>query len=975
MFNRLISRIIFAVLIITILSAVPMNVSAATNQEITDMRNMKSKIVAFCISKDIMNDGTNARVQWCYKSQAGTYLSTQNVNGSWADVNYADTGSAANGAPWLPYLALDRMQAMAQAFADPANQYYHSPSMQNGIQKAIDYWFTVNPTSVNWWENGIGRQERLMKIAVMCEGYLTSTEVTNIVNILSAAQTTDGTNSSWYTQECGYKGLILEDPNTVRSAIAAFNVLANITITVTGIQTDMGFFEHGKKNYTTGYGMSFARDMAFWAYLTTGTVFAFDPNAIVCLSSYILDGTRWILKGNVADLGMGMNGPNWPGYTSSANRFYEDPLKWMQTANPVRAGDFSKALTNIQGGSTDNGLKGNRTLWDTLVSSHMRTNYGITVKMASSTVTGGEWRTMNPNGYNLLYWTCQGATAIQQHGDEYEGIYPLMDWAHVPGTTAPDALTKDGGFTNPKTFVGGVTNEKYGATAFDFNKLNTSGKKGYFFFDNEMVALGAGITSTATAPIHTTLNQCLARGSVLVDGNLFSGNAISFTGKWVYHDGIGYVFPDTTTYSVQNKSITGSWSNVIRDSDTTSITQNVFSLWLNHGTNPTNASYQYIVLPGETSAQVSSYANSLPVSIISNTASIQGVRHNTLGIAEILFYQAGRVTVRSGLDVTVDQPCMVIIDESASPVKISVANPETSGITVNVTLNRNGTQTTTKFTLGTATFTGRSITQPEGGTIDDSGYALAYYKPVVASSSHGNSLAASNGVDCLRASRWGSNYTDNEWIYVDLTSQYVINKVILSWETAYGRSYKIQVSNDAANWTDVYSTTTGDGGTDVINFTPTSARYVKMLGIQRGTGYGYSLWDFEVYEAPGLAQNKAATASSSKDSTVAASYAVDGNMSTRWGSNYTDNEWIHVDLGSTQSINQVVLNWETAYGKSYKIQVSNDAINWTDVYSTTTGDGGTDIIGFTETTARYVKMLGIQRGTGYGYSLWEFKVY
>jgi len=103
--------------------------------------------------------------------------------------------------------------------------------------------------------------------------------------------------------------------------------------------------------------------------------------------------------------------------------------------------------------------------------------------------------------------------------------------------------------------------------------------------------------------------------------------------------------------------------------------------------------------------------------------------------------------------------------------------------------------------------------------------------------------------------------------------------------------------------------------------------------------------------------------------------AVDGNVNTRWGSNWSDPQWISVDLGSVYSVSKVVLRWETAYGKSYKIQVSVDGMNWTDVYSTTTGDGGVDEIVFSPVNARYVRMYGTERGTGWGYSLWEFEVY
>ncbi|MEP6513772.1 MAG: discoidin domain-containing protein [Parafilimonas sp.] len=103
--------------------------------------------------------------------------------------------------------------------------------------------------------------------------------------------------------------------------------------------------------------------------------------------------------------------------------------------------------------------------------------------------------------------------------------------------------------------------------------------------------------------------------------------------------------------------------------------------------------------------------------------------------------------------------------------------------------------------------------------------------------------------------------------------------------------------------------------------------------------------------------------------------AFDGSLGTRWESNYNDNQWLYVDLSSAKTISGVDLFWEAAYGKSYKIQTSNDAINWTDVYSTTTGDGGTDEISFPQTSARYVRMLGIKRGTVFGYSLWELEVY
>jgi hypothetical protein len=105
------------------------------------------------------------------------------------------------------------------------------------------------------------------------------------------------------------------------------------------------------------------------------------------------------------------------------------------------------------------------------------------------------------------------------------------------------------------------------------------------------------------------------------------------------------------------------------------------------------------------------------------------------------------------------------------------------------------------------------------------------------------------------------------------------------------------------------------------------------------------------------------------------SQAVDGDMGTRWSSNWDDDESITVDLGAAQPVGRVVLNWEAAYGKAYDIQVSTDGQNWTTVYATTTGAGGQDVDRFAVTNARYVRMQGVTRGTGWGYSLYEFQIF
>jgi hypothetical protein len=261
-----------------------------------------------------------------------------------------------------------------------------------------------------------------------------------------------------------------------------------------------------------------------------------------------------------------------------------------------------------------------------------------------------------------------------------------------------------------------------------------------------------------------------------------------------------------------------------------------------------------------------------------------------------------------------------------------------------------------------------TVSTAVGVTSVNIGANIALGRTVTISSGSGGNAA----VDGNMSTRWESvQGVDPQWIYVDFGGTATINQVQLEWEAAYATSYEIQTSPDASIWTTVYSTTTGNGGNDTINLSA-SARYVRMYGTVRSTVYGYSLWEFRIYGSgvPALlSAGKTATASSG----IAAN-AVDGSMGTRWESLSVDPQWIYIDLGDTYTISQVILEWETACASSYQIQTSPDAATWTDIYSTTTGDGGNDTLEVSG-SGRYVRMYGTVRATPWGYSLWEFKVY
>jgi hypothetical protein len=147
-----------------------------------------------------------------------------------------------------------------------------------------------------------------------------------------------------------------------------------------------------------------------------------------------------------------------------------------------------------------------------------------------------------------------------------------------------------------------------------------------------------------------------------------------------------------------------------------------------------------------------------------------------------------------------------------------------------------------------------------------------------------------------------------------------------------------------------------------------AAGVVAPTGAARGVGPG-------VMQTSLLSQGAPATASSVEMPTVTpASAAVDGSLSTRWSSQFSDPQWLRVDLGQVATISRVVLVWETAYGRAYEIQVSDDGVGWRTVFATGSGQGGTETWDVAA-TGRYVRMFGTQRATGWGYSLWEFQVW
>ena len=147
----------------------------------------------------------------------------------------------------------------------------------------------------------------------------------------------------------------------------------------------------------------------------------------------------------------------------------------------------------------------------------------------------------------------------------------------------------------------------------------------------------------------------------------------------------------------------------------------------------------------------------------------------------------------------------------------------------------------------------------------------------------------------------------------------------------------------------------------------------SLSAVLVATGLGVAIATTASAAPVNISQGKLATSSSAEGPDFTASKAVDGNGNTRWASQFSDAQWIQVDLGATATVDRVELRWEAAYGKAFQVQLSPNGTTWTTVATVTNGTGGNQTVAAAG-TGRYLRLNLTARGTGYGYSLWDLAV-
>jgi len=627
-----------------------------------------------------------------------------------------------------------RLRAMALAYATTNCSLQGNASLLADISGGLDWMYTnrYNATSSqydNWWDWEIGSPLQLTDLCVLLYDQLTATQRTNYMNAVDhQTPTPDMTqaNKVWKARVVGVRGCVVKSAIKIALCRDAFSAVFPYVTSGDGYYTDGSFIQHDYHPYTAGYGASLIATMAPIMNWLSGSTWEVTDPAQANLFHWVFDSYEPIIyRGNTFDLVRGREAGR-SNASPNSNGMMDSILQIAQFAPAADAARMKSMIKEWALADTTRNFVSGRGLPTLMLAKnlmndpmivrrgelmahytfaemdrviHLGAGYGFGLTMCSTRVANFE----SINGENLRGWlTGDGQTTLYNSdlnafADSY---WATVDHYRLPGVTADVTLSRlpavsaaigpraQGQSTRSiNNWVGGATLGNYGAAGMQFNgvAVTLTGKKSWFMFDDEIVCLGAGITSTDNRPIETTVEnrKLLATGdNAFTVNNTAKPKALGWTEtmtnvNWAHLAGsvtgsdIGYYFPQASTLKVVREARTGAWSDIDDGSSTNAITRNYLRFGFDHGLKPTNATYQYVLLPGRTARRMSQYAAQPHISILANNTNVQAVTENTLGITAANFWNNTSQT--AGL-ITANKKCSVLVQNDGTFIDVAVSD-------------------------------------------------------------------------------------------------------------------------------------------------------------------------------------------------------------------------------------------------------------------------------------------------------------
>jgi hyaluronate lyase len=643
---------------------------------------------------------------------------------AWSTMNTGASRTSLSGTvPFDPALSstmvtstFTELETMALAWATPGCSLHGDEGLADAVTGGMD-WMTAHvytPTAReygNWWDWEIGGPQAFNNAIALMYPRLTPAELAGYCAAIDG-HSPGGPANMWGWQwstgtvDLGFvmviRGILGRDDERMHTA------LANVARIFPDVKTGNGFYEdgsfvlHTNKAYTGAYGVIMLNAVADLFNLLEGSPWQFSGADKACVITWVSKSFEPVFyNGAMMDMvrGRTVTRANQTEMTDGARALAA--IRQIARFAPPQAAAallrFADAPRLAEGQFQFAGM-------DRVVA--LRKGFGFGVSMCSARIANYE----SLNGENLHGWFTGEGMAYLYLGDAdtqfTRDFWPTVDPYHLPGTTIeilPRGNSEGAGKTTSQHWVGGAqVLGRYGSAGMSLaDPLSPSlkARKSWFMFDDEIVCLGAGITSSGPAEIHTTVEDRrlgdAPASNFTVDGDPFAP-VMGWSKRlgrvsWCALDGVGgYYFPGGAE-GLQAAFVrsSGRWSDVTGhtgDASLPVLTDDYLKLWFNHGAHPSDASYSYVVLPNRTAEAVASYASGPDVVVIANTASVQAAKKPSLGIVAANFWADGPGTADL---IATSAPSSIITCASGRSFCVGISDPTQAGTgSLTVTLGR-----------------------------------------------------------------------------------------------------------------------------------------------------------------------------------------------------------------------------------------------------------------------------------------------
>ncbi|SHM84725.1 chondroitin AC lyase [Cyclobacterium lianum] len=632
-------------------------------------------------------------------SRVHDILDRMNEEGAFPEIDYEDLSRNA-GFPHRRHTA--DLVYLAKAYSKKSSPFFQDSALKEKITLSLRYWVVNDFVGDNWHNNQITTPTHLVNLMLLMGSEFPTGLVRKAQPIIGRAHmAASGARPSG--DRIVIAGILAKNMLFTENKQAFDEVIEIIANEIKfstgerGIQHDYSFHHREDRvNNTTSYGYGkYANAFGEWADYVAGTSYAFDQDRINQLVDYYLDGVyKQLVYGIYEDISVKNR--------SISNQSGFQPKGTLEIERLLRSTNYREEelmeILRLRKGESKPSTSFAKFFWQTEHFVLQRPDFYTTVRMFSTRNRNME-KPYNGPGITTHH-RADGTNYLMLRGDEYHDIWPVYDWQKISGTTIlqkpelhrPDNIQLDG----LTEFVGAAEDGYFGAVGFDFISPHdsTMAKKAWFFFDRMYVCLGAGIASSKPYPVATTVDQVILRDEISIGQNgraasqLPEGEHVLENLDWLYHDGVGYWFPQQPNLKVSNRVETGSWADITdqKHVSTKEIRKKVLTAYFDHGVRPDGGSYAYVVLPVTNPEVLSAMAQS-GLRILANEPGLQAVHHPGLKQTQAVFYEAGSLSLSDGSLINVDQPGILLLrQETKSKKSLTVADPMRKLDTFNIRL-------------------------------------------------------------------------------------------------------------------------------------------------------------------------------------------------------------------------------------------------------------------------------------------------